>query len=1112
MKLRILSHFSSALVAVLMFLSLPQGQAQTHTVSGSNPMPILTFGGRILFIDIDSDGDADLLSQNGNTPGTGIELRINNGNGTFAAPIAAAAPSGTFGSGPLNGITFSAVITNSSPSLFAVDVDDDGHMDIVESTNAVAGRWIRNNGNGTFTSQASPFPTLTFGARIFFGDWNGDGAVDVLYQNGSTNGTGIAMMLNNGDGTFATPIAAAAGTGTFSSGPFNGISFTAITIFNTYSLFLVDYDKDGDRDLVEQVNSTTGTGRVIRNNGGGSWSVTTTPFPSMPFGARIFFGDFESDGDLDILYQIGNAAGAGWNVQLNNGDGTYAAAITAPATGTFASGPFSGHTFTQLVTSQFVSVDIDKDGDHDVVEQVNSAPILRQQNGSPPVLASSIPADNATGVAVGSNITLNFDRSVSKGTGNIIIRRTNVGNTLFESIPVTSGLVTGSGTTWVVNPTNNLADTTAYSITIDAGTFVDGTGKAFHELSGKLTLNFVSGVAVVPTTVTSLNRVNPATTNLGTVNWTLTFAAANTGVVASNFNLSGAAAAGSAVGAPTTGNGGLTWNVPVTTGGTDGALTLNLTNSIGTTPGVSTALPFVGQSYTIDKTAPTIGIGAPSASSIAAGAGSITYTVTYADTNFNSSTLSTGDITLNSTGGASGTIGVSGSGSTRTVTVSSITGVGTLGISIAAGTASDTAGNTAPSAGPSATFSVLSPPGAPTIGTATAGNASASVTFTAPASNGGSPITSYTVTSSPGGITGAGATSPIVVSGLTNGTPYTFTVTATNGVGTGAASTASAAVTPATVPGAPTSPVATRGDMSASVAFSAPASNGGSAITSYTVTSSPGGITGTGAASPIVVSGLTNGTPYTFTVTATNGVGTGAASPVSNSVTPATVPTVTSPTSTGITLTTATLGGNVVSDGGAAISQRGIVYALTATNSSPQIGGVGVAQVTAAGTTGAFTTNVSILSSASAYSFRAYAINSAGTSYTSTSTFTTLTAIQSWRLTHFGSIVNSGNGADGFDFDNDGLANVVEFAFGLTPTSGASLQLPQPVQVGSDFVFTFTQPGGVSGITYGAEWSTTLLPGSWTPITDTGSGGTHTFSVPIGTNDRMFMRFVVTAP
>jgi len=88
-------------------------------------------------------------------------------------------------------------------------------------------------------------------------------------------------------------------------------------------------------------------------------------------------------------------------------------------------------------------------------------------------------------------------------------------------------------------------------------------------------------------------------------------------------------------------------------------------------------------------------------------------------------------------------------------------------------------------------------PGAPTIGTATAGTSSASVTFTAPTDPGvPATITSYTVTSSPGGFTGTGSTSPITVSGLTNGTAYTFTVTATNATGTGPASAASNSVTP----------------------------------------------------------------------------------------------------------------------------------------------------------------------------------------------------------------------------------------------------------------------------------------------------------------------------
>lgn len=93
---------------------------------------------------------------------------------------------------------------------------------------------------------------------------------------------------------------------------------------------------------------------------------------------------------------------------------------------------------------------------------------------------------------------------------------------------------------------------------------------------------------------------------------------------------------------------------------------------------------------------------------------------------------------------------------------------------------------------------VPSAPVAPTNVSATAGDASATVSFHAPANTGGLPITAYTVTSSPGGLTSVGCTSsPCTVSGLTNGTPYTFTVTASNLAGTSPASSASSSVTPA---------------------------------------------------------------------------------------------------------------------------------------------------------------------------------------------------------------------------------------------------------------------------------------------------------------------------
>jgi hypothetical protein len=189
-------------------------------------------------------------------------------------------------------------------------------------------------------------------------------------------------------------------------------------------------------------------------------------------------------------------------------------------------------------------------------------------------------------------------------------------------------------------------------------------------------------------------------------------------------------------------------------------------------------------------------------------------------------------------------------------------------------------------------FASITVPGKPTNLVAGSGNAAVGLTWTAPG-NGGGGITAYTVSETEHGLgvvgcSMSGATS-CTVSGLTNATEYTFTVHATNSVGSGLESDPSNRVTPhaPTVPGKPTDATATPGAGSALVSWSAPADSGGSTITSYGVTASPNGKTcSTTGSLSCSVSGLTNGTAYTFTVTATNGVGPGPASDPSAPVTP----------------------------------------------------------------------------------------------------------------------------------------------------------------------------------------------------------------------------------
>ncbi|WP_249558784.1 putative Ig domain-containing protein [Shewanella sp. 8A] len=215
------------------------------------------------------------------------------------------------------------------------------------------------------------------------------------------------------------------------------------------------------------------------------------------------------------------------------------------------------------------------------------------------------------------------------------------------------------------------------------------------------------------------------------------------------------------------------------------------------TPGAANSLG-ANKALVVDGVTPSVTSTAPSGGAVSTDT-SVDFTVNFSESVSN---ISTDDFALGTTGGATGTVAsVSAtSGSSVTVTVSGITGNGTIKLNLNGATnISDAAGNVGPAAytsGSAHTVAIPTVPDAPTIGTATAGDGQVSVAFSTPGNNGGSAITGYTVTSNPGGFTNTGASSPILITGLTNGTAYTFTVTATNGIGTGTASAASNSATP----------------------------------------------------------------------------------------------------------------------------------------------------------------------------------------------------------------------------------------------------------------------------------------------------------------------------
>ncbi len=216
-------------------------------------------------------------------------------------------------------------------------------------------------------------------------------------------------------------------------------------------------------------------------------------------------------------------------------------------------------------------------------------------------------------------------------------------------------------------------------------------------------------------------------------------------------------------------------------------------------------------------------------------------------------------------------------------------------------TATNSAGEGPPSS-PSNSATPVGPPSRPSVTQVVGGNGSATISWSAPTDDGGSQLNGYIVSASPAvsgvsrtcstSLTLSGLATSCTITGLLNGTEYTFTVGASNRAGLkGLPSVLSDPVTPATAPGSPFITSAVAGNGLVTVSWNPSSDTGGAPVLNYTVTASPtvGGVARTcvTGGNSCVVSGLTNGVAYTFTVTARNRVGTGSASGSSVPATPA---------------------------------------------------------------------------------------------------------------------------------------------------------------------------------------------------------------------------------
>ena len=199
--------------------------------------------------------------------------------------------------------------------------------------------------------------------------------------------------------------------------------------------------------------------------------------------------------DPDIWKIQGSNDGSNWTdiySYSNNGNSPFSArlqVIKYTGAGDDFATPDSYSYFRYYVTSVVSSG-----------HQINELEFFGDADSTAPTLSSSTPADNATGVAVDSNIVLNFSESVDAESGNITLKKTSDNSTV-ETIDVTGSKVTGAGSAQItINPSSNFDAETEYYVLIDATAFDDSDSGSYAGISSTTALSFTVDALLDPTT------------------------------------------------------------------------------------------------------------------------------------------------------------------------------------------------------------------------------------------------------------------------------------------------------------------------------------------------------------------------------------------------------------------------------------------------------------------------------------------------------------------------------------------------------------------------------------------------------------------------------------
>lgn len=429
---------------------------------------------RMVVGDFNNDGRDDILYQDN----TGLwQFAAGQSNGTFQVTQADQPGS------PFAGLSLGPHVTNGT-NYHAADFDGDGDIDLLYAASNAQQMILYTNNNGNFSAN----PTITtgplYGNRTIVGDFNGDGIADVLYRVSNTANDPWKIMLGTGNGTFSDLDI------TNALSPFKNVSLPDLDLYNYR---VADVDGDGDVDLIYLKANQVMT--YFRNDSG-TFTVGTLVNVAVLPQTRYVVADLDGDGDGDILFQNSSNTND-WKFYRNDGKDGSGNPVFVLVEKDANDSPIIGLNMADMTNQNYKVGDFDGDGDLDIFASVALVPgSIYTQSGSLPQLLSATPADNSLNVSPGANIVLTFSESVAKGTGNIYIVSTSNGQVV-QTIPVTSGQVTGSGTTWTIDP-SDLAQGTAYAVRIDSKTFRNGDGKIYAGIQNNTALNFTTATVQVP--------------------------------------------------------------------------------------------------------------------------------------------------------------------------------------------------------------------------------------------------------------------------------------------------------------------------------------------------------------------------------------------------------------------------------------------------------------------------------------------------------------------------------------------------------------------------------------------------------------------------------------